>query len=270
MNAIPEHKTIQIDRLNVCYEDYGSGENPVIFIHGFPFDKSSWKPQLDFLKPSHRVIAYDVRGFCQSSADDMKASIDQYAADLVALMDALHIDKAVICGLSMGGYIALNAIQHYPERFSAIVLCDTQSIADTSEGKEKRYKTIEQVENGGMQEFADNYVKKIFTEQTLENRQDIVEQIKNTILSTPVISIARTMSAIAQRIETASILEDIKVPALILCGSEDQLTPPKQSEFMHEHIKGSVYYVIEGAAHLSNLEQPEAFNQHLENFLNGL
>ncbi len=270
MPTTGQHLKIKVDNLNTCYEDYGKGETPIIFIHGFPFDKTSWHPQLDYFRNSHRVIAYDIRGFCKSTAEDMKASIDLFAQDLVGLMDALEIRQATLCGLSMGGYIALNAIQHFPDRFKAIVLCDTQCIADTAEGKEKRYKTIEQIEKHGLQDFADGFVEKIFAPSSLNHRKDIVEKIKNTILGTPVPTVARTLSALAQRIETASILKDIKVPTLILCGSEDTVTPPAQSEFLHTNIPGSVYHKIDDAGHLSNLEQPDEFNRRLKDFLNGI
>ncbi len=267
MQGEAQHLNIKVDNLNICYEDYGQGDLPVIFIHGFPFDKSSWQPQLDFFKATHRVIAYDIRGFCKSTAEDMKASIDLFAQDLVSLMDALNIRKAVICGLSMGGYIVLNAVKRFPERFKAIVLCDTQSVADTAEAKEKRYKTIEELEKNGLQDFADNFVQKIFAQETLSHKKEIVDDIKATILRTPVPTVARTLSALAQRVETASILQNIRIPALILCGEHDKVTPPEQSEQMHTHIIGSEYHVIEGAGHMSNLEQPQEFNRLLKDFL---
>src|ERR1700749_5009267 len=132
--------TVQANGIAVCYDDLGIGNTPILFIHGFPFDKSSWQLQLDYLKSSHRVIAYDLRGFGKSSTGNEKPSMDLFADDLVQLMNILQIDKVVACGLSMGGYILLNAVNRYTERFEAIVLSDTQCIADTSEGKEKRYK----------------------------------------------------------------------------------------------------------------------------------
>jgi 3-oxoadipate enol-lactonase len=267
MQTSGQHLNIKVDNLNICYEDYGQGDIPVIFIHGFPFDKSSWHPQLDFLKDSNRVIAYDIRGFCKSTSEDMKASMDLFAQDLISLMDVLHIRQSIICGLSMGGYIALNAVRHYPDRFKALVLCDTQSIADTAEGKEKRYKTIEEVEKNGLKDFAETFTGKIFAPSTLENNKEVVDYIKNTILSTPVPTVARTLSALAQRLETSSILHEIKIPTLILCGEQDSVTPPEQSEYMHKHIIGSEYHVIKNAGHMSNLEQPEAFNLLLKNFL---
>jgi 3-oxoadipate enol-lactonase len=270
MQAKGQNLSIQTNNLHTCYVDYGHGEIPVIFVHGFPFDKFSWNPQIDYLKDSYRVIAYDIRGFCKSTTDDIKASIGLFAEDLIGLMDALHIPKAVVCGLSMGGYIVLNAVQHYPDRFDAIVLCDTQCVADTAEGKEKRYQAIQQIENNGLHQFAESFLEKIFSASTLKDKKEIVDKIRNTILGTPIPTMARTLNALAQRLETASILETIKVPTLILCGAEDAVTPPKQSKYLHDHISGSKYYEIPGAGHMSNLEQADIFNGHLKQFLDDI
>jgi len=126
---------IVINNVTLSYNDVGEGEIPVIFLHGFPFDKSMWKNQLDSLKFSHRTIAFDIRGFGKSPDENTPLSIDLFSEDLIAFMDKLNIKKAIICGLSMGGYIALNAIKRFPERFTALILCDTQCIADTVEVK---------------------------------------------------------------------------------------------------------------------------------------
>jgi 3-oxoadipate enol-lactonase len=129
--AVEKNLYVDINGITICYDDFGKGLLPIIFIHGFPFDKSSWQPQLDFLRQTHRVIAYDIRGFGNSTSGKEKESIRLFADDLIQFMDALEIDKAIVCGLSMGGYILLNAAFRYPERFEAIVLSDTQCIADS-------------------------------------------------------------------------------------------------------------------------------------------
>ena len=133
---------IKIKGRSVCYIDYGKGELPILFLHGFPFDKSSWQLQLEALKETNRVLAYDIRGFGKSENGAEKPSIRLFADDLIQFMDALGIKKAIVCGLSMGGYILLNAIFRYANRFEAIVLCDTQCISDSKETKEKRTATI--------------------------------------------------------------------------------------------------------------------------------
>ena len=153
---------VESNTVSTCYDDLGEGAIPVIFIHGFPFDKSSWQPQMEFLQKTDRVIAYDIRGFGKSTRGEEKASIQLFADDLIRFMDALNIKVSIICGLSFGGYIAMNAICRYPNRFKAIILCDTQCIADSDEVKEQRLENILHISAHGTAEFSDGYVKKIF------------------------------------------------------------------------------------------------------------
>lgn len=261
---------INLNGITVCYDDIGTGMIPIIFIHGFPFDKSSWQPQIEFLKKTQRVIAYDIRGFGKSTAGSVKTTISLFADDLIKLMDALQINKAVVCGLSMGGYILLNAVTHYPERFAAIILSDTQCIADSDEAKKKRYKTIDQIEAGGLNDFAEAFIKNIFCQESLKNNTELIQKIKNIIISTLPETITGTLSALAQRPEMCSSLNEISIPALILCGKEDIVTPLAQAESLHSSIPNSELYCIDKAGHMSNLEQPDRFNLHLAVFISGL
>jgi len=262
--------TIHANGLNIRYDDLGVGGTPLLFIHGFPFDKSMWQPQLDFFKTGSRVIAYDIRGFGKTTVSMEEASMSLFADDLVEMMDVLEIPQVIACGLSMGGYILLDAVSRYPERFKAIILSDTQCIADSPEGKEKRYKTIELIKSVGLNNFADGFVKNIFCTESLENKKDLVEKIKQVILSTTSETVIASLMALAKRNERCTDLAKINVPALIVCGKEDKITPLAQSEFMHAHIADSVLAAIENAGHMSNLEQPENFNRHLADFISGL
>jgi 3-oxoadipate enol-lactonase len=259
---------INVNGVTICYDDFGIGAIPVIFIHGFPFDKSSWHPQIEFLKQTQRVIGYDIRGYGKSTAGKEKQSINLFADDLVKFMDALEISKAIVCGLSMGGYILLNAVNRYPQKFRAIILSDTQCIADSDEAKEKRQKSIASILASGLKDFAEGFVKNIFCDETLETKKQLVEKIRNTILSTPPVTITGTLSALAQRWEMCSSLNEISIPALILCGKEDKVTPPAQSEFLHQNTPGSILRIIDNAGHMSNLEQPDEFNYHVAGFIN--
>jgi 3-oxoadipate enol-lactonase len=270
MHTIGTDMELRANGITMCYDDLGESNIPVIFIHGFPFDKSSWQPQMDYLKNTHRVIAYDIRGFGKSGRGDEKLSIGLFADDLIRLMDLLRIKKAIVCGLSMGGYILLNAINRYPDRFEAIILSDTQCIPDTDEAKEKRYSTIKQIESNGLIEFAAGYVKNVFCENSLTDKKEIVKKIQNIILSTSQQTITETLKALVQRWETCSSSENIAVPTLILCGKEDKVTPITQSQLLNRNIPSSAIHIVENAGHMSNLEQPEQFNRHLYSFLSGV
>ena len=259
--------TTSLNDFNLSYDDVGEGTIPIIFLHGYPFDKTMWQGQLDFFKSSYRLIPCDIRGFGKSTDEESALSIDLFAEDLIQFMDKLSIEKAIICGLSMGGFIALNAMQKFPDRFEALILCDTQCIADTPEVKEKRYKIIEEIETDGVTNFNEGFIKSVFHQDSLTNKKELVEQLRNVVFSNSKQIIKQGLIALAERSETCSNLSEIAIPTLIICGREDQVTPLSESEFMHINIKNSSLKIIENAGHLSNLEQPEAFNAELLEFL---
>jgi len=240
---------------------------PVLFIHGFPFSKEMWKFQVEALKKDYRVITYDVRGHGGSETGDGQFSVELFVDDLVALLDHLKLRSVVAVGLSMGGYIVLRAIERHPERFRAIVLCDTRSEADGNEGKVKRARQAIDLGKTGLPAFADNFVRAVFAEKTLSDNPAAVEGIRKTIAGTSPASVRGTLLALAGRTDTSASLFQIAVPALIMVGRHDAITPPSASNAMKEKIPGAELHVIPDAGHLSNLENPEEFTQHLFNFL---
>ena len=262
--------TIPVNNFQLSYDDVGEGNIPVIFLHGYPFDKTMWQLQLDFLKSSYRLIACDIRGFGKSTDEESPLGIDLFGEDLIMFMNKLSIDKAIVCGLSMGGYIALNALKRSPDRFAALVLCDTQCIADTIEVRKNRYKMIEAIEKDGVAEFNEGFIKKVFHKDSIADKKEVVGQLRNVVFANSKHIIRQGLVALAERAETCSALDGITIPALIVCGREDEVTPLVQSELMHAAIKGSVLRVIDNAGHVSNLEQPRAFNNHLLSFLTTL
>ncbi|MDZ4810854.1 MAG: alpha/beta hydrolase [Bacteroidota bacterium] len=260
----------EVNNITISYYDVGEGKIPVIFLHGFPFDKSMWKGQLDSLKSSYRVIACDIRGFGKSMDEMTPLSIDLFSDDLVSFMDKLNIKKAIVCGLSMGGFISLNAIKRFPERFVALILCDTQCIADTTEVKENRYKAIDQINLEGADVFNEKFIKNVFHPDSLTNKTELVENLRSIVFANSKSIITAGLTALAERSETCSGLNAIHIPTLIICGRQDVVTPLAQSEFMHEHIEGSGLKIIDNAGHVSNLEQPVEFNKYLLDFLNSI
>ncbi len=259
--------TTHVNNFELSYDDIGTGTIPVIFLHGYPFDKTMWQGQLDFLRSSYRVIACDIRGFGTSQDEESSFTIDLFADDLMAFMDKLKIEKAIICGLSMGGFIALNAQNRFPDRFEAMILCDTQCIADTPEAKAKRYMAIDEIESNGPAAFNEKFIKNVFHPDSLSKKKEIVEAVRHVVYSNSQHIIIAGLIALAERSETCSTLGKSTTPTLIICGREDKVTPLPQSESMHRSIKGSLLRIIEHAGHLSNLEQPFEFNKHLYDFL---
>lgn len=266
-----EEKQIRVDGNVVSYIDEGVTEAvTILFIHGFPFNKGTWENQIGVLKERYRVIAYDVRGHGESMADTAQMNINQLSDDLFSFMDAIAVESAIICGLSMGGYIALSAILNQPARIEALILCDTQCGADTDQAKQKRMDVIDSVQKNGLTQYAHDSVQKLFCEASLVNKPNEVSSIEQTILRTSVETVVNTLKALADRKETCSRLHQINIPVMILVGQSDQITPPEVSQKMQDLIKGSTLQVIEKAGHLSNLENPASFNGHLQGFLTSI
>jgi pimeloyl-ACP methyl ester carboxylesterase len=262
--------SINVNSFDLSYDDFGDGSIPIIFLHGFPFDKSMWEGQLDFLKNSYRVIAYDIRGFGRSTDEETPLSIDLFGEDLILFMNKLNIEKAILCGLSMGGYIALNVMKRFPSHFHALILCDTQCISDTAEGKEKKYKMIDQIESNGVNDFNEDFIENVFHKDSIINKKQLVDELRTVVFSNSKHIITKGFLALTERSETCSSINKINIPTLIICGREDQVTPLIQSEFMNKNIKGSLLQILSDAGHVSNLEQPQAFNKYLGEFLNDL
>ena len=260
--------SITVNNHIVSYTDNSKYGAPVIiFIHGFPFNKSMWNLQVESLKDYYRLITYDIRGFGNSDIGNEDFTIELFAKDLVSLLDALKIDKAFLCGLSMGGYIALNAIKNYAGRFNALILSDTHCLADTSEAKEKRMTTIENIRKYGVEKYADESLKLFFAPESFAKRVEEIASAREMIVNTSEKSLCNTLLALSVRKETCSILEDINVPVLIMVGKEDKITPPATAQLMHEKIIESSLKIIEHAGHLSNIENPEEFNDQLKKFV---
>ena len=255
----------------IHYIDIGiSTAVPVVFVHGFPFSHKMWLTpggQTEALASSHRVIAYDVRGHGDSEIGDGQYTIELFVDDLVALLDHLSIVKAVIVGLSMGGYIALRLAERAPDRVRGLVLCDTKSEGDSNEAKIKRASSIKAVKANGPRLFAEGFVTSVFTPENLGAKPEAVRMIQSVIERTAPISLCGSMLALAARTDTTAALPNINVPTLIMVGEHDALTPPAASQSMKDKIPNSELHLIPNAAHLSNIENPVEFNKHLVEFL---
>ncbi len=258
--------------LNGCeifYIDEGNPDGiPVFFIHGMLFDHRTWRPQIDALGRRFRVVACDVRGHGRSGAGDGQYTYRMFVDDLVALLDHLRIERTVLCGLSMGGSIALRTIELHPERVRALVLCDTHSAPDSNHAKYWREQAIEEIKRNGLKVFADEFLRKVFRPATFLSTPEIIEAVRSTILATSPAAVCGALLAQAGRTDTTPALSGINVPVLLLAGEEDALTPPSVMLSMQEKIPRSELRIIPDAGHVSNLENPTVFNNYLEEFLN--
>jgi 3-oxoadipate enol-lactonase len=256
----------RIDDIQMAYTDSGIGR-PVVLIHGYPFNRTLWNEQVAALSTSYRVIAPDLRGFGECDASDGVATMNRLAQDVALLLDHLGITRATIGGLSMGGYAALAFYKQFPSRVRALVLADTRAQADTEDGKQTRAQQAEKAINEGMAGIADIMLPKLLTPETVSKRPEIVKSVRDMMLKTKPEGAAGALRGMAEREDQTDLLPKISVPALILVGAEDAITPVADSEKMHQAIADSRLVVLENAGHVSNLERTEQFNQALLDFL---
>jgi 3-oxoadipate enol-lactonase len=260
---------IKVRGIEMAYDEAGSG-TPVLLLHGFPFNRSMWDEQVAVLSSHYRVITPDLRGHGETTATDGPATMDEMAQDVSALMEKLEISRATVGGLSMGGYVALALYKRFPLRVRALMLADTRAQADTEEGRANREVQAEKGMREGMEVIADAMLPKLLSPETMTERPAIVARVREMIVNTQPEGAAAAQRGMALRSDQLPFLWRIIAPTLIVVGREDAITPVIDSERMHREIGGSRLQVIEGAGHLSNVEQPEEFNRVLTKFLRDL
>jgi 3-oxoadipate enol-lactonase len=261
---------LSVNGIGMNVVDRGSGL-PVLFVHGFPLDHCMWKAQLDALAPGYRVIAPDLRGFGHSGVTEGTVTMEQFADDLCEVLDELTVDQPVVlCGLSMGGYIAFEFLRKYGRRVCGLVLCDTKAAADTPEAAENRHKMAEQVLTEGPSALAASMTERLFSPSTREKHPEMVQKVQETILSTPPVGVAAALRGMAQRSDMTSLLGEIRLPTLVLVGEDDVITPPDEMRQMAQAIYRSEFVTIPHAGHLAPMEKPDAVSDVLRQFLRGL
>lgn len=250
---------------DIAYDEAGSGD-ALLFIHGWPHDRTLWSAQLSGLPTFARCIAPDLRGF----GDSLIAppwTIDQFADDLDALLQSLGVRQAVICGLSMGGYVALSMLRRHRARVRALILTSTRATADTDEAREKRMRLIEFVGANGVDALAGRQLKAMVGETTFTSRPDVLESLRTMMARAPRDGVVGGLHAMAARSDSTGLLAGIDVPTLVVSGSEDTFTPPDEMRALAGQIPNSRFEGIASAGHACPYERPAAFNHVVAEFL---
>lgn len=258
-----------INGLSVFLE--GNSKNkPIIFLHGFPYDHTMWKAQIDELSEKYFCVTYDIRGLGESPVGDGQYTMESFVADLESIINELKLDKAILCGLSMGGYISFRAIEKMEEKFSAVIFCDTRSEADNNEGKLKRAAAIKRINTEGLPPFAKDFITNCFGDDYKKNYKDkFDERIAISSAFNP-IGVKGSLLAMLGRNDTTEYLSKIKIPALVICGENDVLTPPAVMKSLAEKIKAAEFVVIKNSGHMSPIENPKEVNEAIKIFLKKL
>jgi 3-oxoadipate enol-lactonase len=259
---------IRINNADIAYDDHGVGQ-PLLFLHAFPLNRSMWQSQVTGLlsEGGYRLVAPDWRGFGESESSGELTTMEMLADDVAALMDALGMQQALVCGLSLGGYVAFAFLRKYPERVRGLVLADTKPDADTEEGRANRERIAQLALSEGSGAVAELQVPKLLSEYTRQHHPEVEARVRRIAEAATGRGIAAISRGMAQRSDAHDVLAQIAVPTLVLVGEQDAVTPPKVAQEYAEQIPGAQFVVIPQAGHLANLEQPEAFFEALQQFL---
>jgi pimeloyl-ACP methyl ester carboxylesterase len=245
----------------------GAG-TPLILLHAFPLDGRMWAPQVEALAGTYQVIVPDLRGF--GAARDQaveEATMDLLADDLLRLLDDRGLDRVVLGGLSLGGYVALAFMRRHADRVSGLVLLDTKATADGDQARADRLKMAERVLAEGNDFVAEAMLPKLLGQTSHEHRPEVVEKVAALIREQAPEAIAGAQRGMAARADTTDVLGTIKVPTLVVTGEEDAVTGPEVGRDLAAGIPGARFLLVEEAGHLANLEQPEIVNEALLDFL---
>jgi pimeloyl-ACP methyl ester carboxylesterase len=252
-----------INGIRVRYEDVGSGP-ALLLIHAFPLTGAMWRPQVEALQGQARLIVPDLRGFGGSDAPPGPYTMDQQADDLAALLDQVGVAQATLCGISMGGYIAMAFMRRHAARARALILADTKAGADSEEAKAGREANARLAESQGAAAIADKMIPGLVASQA---GQGVRDELRAMILANTPGGIAGALRGMALRPDSTESLRAIAVPAVVIVGAEDGLTPPAEASAIGVAIAGSHVVTLPGAGHLSSLEAPEVFTTALRVFL---
>ena len=259
-----------INGRELAWDETGSGRT-ILFLHGFPFNRQLWYNQMRAIPSGWRGVAMDLRGFGESAgSNDPQYTMDMFADDAAALLTHLRVRRAVICGLSMGGYIALAMQRRYPSMLGGLVLADTRATADGEQERKKRLETAERVKAEGSNVVVDSMLPKLFASTTPYSKPQVAQFVRGMMEAAPAASIARALLGMAARPNSEPDLRNINVPTLVIVGAEDQITDRGQAQLMARAIRGSQIEVIPEAGHVSNLEAPDVFNEALRRLLTSL
>lgn len=256
-----------IDGLAVGFDAEGDGE-PLVLIHGHPFNRSMWRPQLDrFSRSGWRVIAPDLRGYGESAVVGGTTLLETFARDIAALLDHLGVGRIVLGGLSMGGQIVMEFYSQFGDRVRGLVLADTFARAETEMGKRARTQMADRLLREGMAAYSTEVLPAMIAPLNIEAFPAVASDVMAMMCGTSPEGAAAALRGRAERPDYEGLLTRVTVPTLVVVGRQDEFTPVSVAELMHEQIPGSTLAIIEGAAHMPNLERPNEFNEVIQVFL---
>ncbi len=255
--------------VDLAYREAGSGP-PVLLLHAFPLSGAMWLAQREALGATHRVITPDQRGFGGSELGQDAPSLDACVDDLVALLDRLALDRVVLGGLSMGGYVAMALLRRHPERVRALVLADTKAGADTPAAQANRERIALAVLEDGSTVLVDDVLPTLLGATTVAERAAVTGRVRGLLQVAPPPAVAWAQRAMAVRPDSMDVLASYDGPALVVVGEQDTISPPSDAEAMAAALPQGRLVCLPASGHLTAVETPDAFNDAVLGFLTEL
>jgi pimeloyl-ACP methyl ester carboxylesterase len=249
------------------YTEGNPSNQAIIFIHGFPYDSSMWKKQVEELKDNYYCVSYDIRGLGKSSVGSGQFTMETFVDDVFAIVEELKLDKPVLCGLSMGGYMSFRILERDQSKFRGVIFCDTKPEADDNPNKLRRSASIKRIETEGLEKFVKDFIPNCFSIGYIKNNsREYNYIIEKAALASPV-GVKGAQLAMLSRTDSSEFIKEIKIPALVLCGEFDKMTTPDQMKKVAEAIPGSEFRIIPDSGHMTPIENPAEFNKAVLSFL---
>lgn len=245
-------------------------EQSIVFIHGFPFDHTLWDDVISELKDRYYCVTYDVRGFGNSEFNTGQYTMESYTEDLENIISELKLDKPIICGFSMGGYIALRLNEKHKGSYKALILANTATNSDNDEAKLKRASAISSIYKNGVEPFLDKFFSVAFSENFTKKQPHKIEKIKNKIMSFNPVGIKGGLLAMISRTDTTQSLKEIDIPVLLITAENDKVIPSDTMTKMANDIKNSTLECLSDSGHVSMIENPDQFNSVIRKFLKSI
>ena len=263
-------KKLTVNNITLAYDDCGEGP-AVLLVHGFPLNRRMWQSQMEpIAQAGYRVVAPDLRGFGASEAPPGGYSMDGFADDLVALLDALRIERAVVGGMSMGGYILQNLLERHPDRVAAACFIATKSSADDEEGRARRSAMAAQAERLGANPIIKYFAELLFAPGTMHSKPELIALVTSWMRATPPCALAGGLLAMRDRKDYTPLLPGFRQPSLVIVGTEDRAASQQAIELFNSGLPNCQSHLVAGAGHMVNMERPEEFNNTLLQFLKGI
>jgi 3-oxoadipate enol-lactonase len=253
----------------MSYRDHGEGD-PLVLLHAFPLNGRMFESQMTAFSGDHRVVAPDYPGFGRSPRTPAQPDVRYYAEGLRSLLDRLHLERVILGGVSMGGYVAFECMRLFPERVSALILANTRAEPDSEEIRESRNEMALRVAQEGVGVLVELQMERLLSTATLQNDEELVEYVRAMIFENSPDGVVAALGAMRERPDSSPLLGEIGVPTLVVGGEEDSISSPEIMGAMAAEIPGASHVTIPHTGHLSNLEAPEEFNSTLTDFLKSI